>query len=102
MQKEKVAKGKEVQYEGYNRTYLKQYPKAVLTGAISETSQSAMVEFLDKNGKVVDHAWVGFGYIKEVTYAQQDVINTLTTKRDDLLTQVAGIDAAIDALKALG
>lgn len=102
MQRSKVVKGVEVKYDGFNRSYLKTYPKAQLTGEYSSSNASALVEFLDDKGTVKDTAWVGLDYIQEVKYVHADTIKDLQDKKDALLAQVAGFDAAIAALKALG
>lgn len=102
MKFEDVKKDKRVKYLGNNRTYLKQYPKAILTGETSSISQSALVAFYNGADRVADTAWVGVGYLEPVSYVHQETIDQITKKRDALAAELAGFDAAIKALQDLG
>ena len=102
MKRSEVQKGQEVKYEGLNRNWLRQYPKAVLDGQFSSATGGAFVEFYDSSNRRVDTAWVGISYLTVVTHKHQATIDALNEKRDALLTEAAGIDTAISALKALG
>lgn len=102
MKRNQVTKGQEVKYEGTNRRWLSAYPKAVLDGQYSESTGGAFVEFFDATGRRVDTAWVGTSYLSMVSHKHQVTIDALNEKRDALLTEAAGIDTAIAALKALG
>src|SRR6187551_410648 len=93
-----VKKGTPVKYEGKNRTYLKDYPSAELSGDYSSLSKSAMVEFYNDKGEKVDYAWVGIDYISPVQYSHQETIDTLNKKREALIKQAEGLQTAIDAL----
>lgn len=102
MNRNQVAKGTEVKYQGLNRKWLSNYPKAVLDGQYSSNTNGAFVEFFDETGRRVDTAWVGLSYLEVVSHKHQATITALNEKRDALLTEAAGIDTAIAALKALG
>lgn len=102
MKRDQVREGTVVKYEGLNREYLKSYPKAQLTEQYSSNNNSALVEFLDKDGLIKDIAWVGLDYLSVVAYTHQDTINDLTAKRDALQVQIDGFNAAIKALQDLG
>lgn len=102
MQKSQVKKGTLVKYDGINRSYLKSYPTAKLTGEYSSTNASVFVEFFNKDGIQVDTAWIGLDYVQVIKFTHQSTIDDLTKKRDELATQLTGFDAAIKALQDLG
>lgn len=94
-----IKENSRVVYTGANRPNLLNKPGRVISFNTPKTS--ALVEFTYTNGGIYTTDWVGIGALKEVVSDLSEAVKSLESKKAELLTQVAQLDAAITALKGL-
>jgi hypothetical protein len=94
-----IKENSRVVYTGANRPNLLNKSGKVV--AFNTPKTSALVEFTYADGGIYTTDWVGIGALKEVTPDLSDAVKSLESKKAELLTQVAQLDAAITAIKGL-
>jgi hypothetical protein len=92
-------KGKRVRYTSTGRNFLNT-PTLELTGAISNTSDSVQVQYVDVYG-VKATAWVGSTFLEYRDTTYDGAINTLKVKAEELKAELVKVQTAIETLQKL-
>lgn len=99
MQLHELRKGRRVAYNGNRRSWLKDYPKAVIK-EVSTFNNSALVEFFDSRGDVQAAEWIGGGALNPAS-EHEELLVQIRAKRDEAKKAYENLEAAVAALEAL-